>query len=61
MAPPRNAAAAGMAPTPGRTIHADDVNDVWKALQPWGRELIARRWIKQSGRYWGSVDVLQNR
>eukprot|EP00965_Chrysotila_dentata_P153325 5067817-Pleurochrysis_carterae.AAC.1 len=42
-------------------VDISDVNELWRKLEPWQQELIARRWVKRTGRYYAKVDVLQNR
>eukprot|EP00965_Chrysotila_dentata_P151715 5013708-Pleurochrysis_carterae.AAC.3 len=42
-------------------VNISDVNELWKQLEPWKRELIARRWAKRTNRYYGDVGTLQTR
>lgn len=39
---------------------ADSFKNVYNALEPWQRELIARRWLKSEGLYWSAEHRLVN-
>eukprot|EP00965_Chrysotila_dentata_P099768 3296885-Pleurochrysis_carterae.AAC.1 len=41
-------------------VRKDDTEGIFKALQPWQRELIARRWLKQNEYFWADVRLIQN-
>eukprot|EP00965_Chrysotila_dentata_P181362 5985973-Pleurochrysis_carterae.AAC.1 len=56
----KRAAASAIAPAASQPesnlVNIQDVNEVWKRLEPWQQELIARRWVKKTGRYYANVD-----
>eukprot|EP00965_Chrysotila_dentata_P237789 6202130-Pleurochrysis_carterae.AAC.1 len=42
-------------------VRLDDFQALHKALAPWQRELIARKWLKSTGKYFGNIQNVQNR
>eukprot|EP00965_Chrysotila_dentata_P096743 3197321-Pleurochrysis_carterae.AAC.1 len=41
-------------------VDVKDFKSVYAQLQPWMREMVARRWMKDQGKYWGEMKVLQD-
>eukprot|EP00965_Chrysotila_dentata_P134771 4457959-Pleurochrysis_carterae.AAC.1 len=42
-------------------VALDDFGALYRALKPWQHKLIARKWIKNSNKYFGSIDTVLNR
>eukprot|EP00965_Chrysotila_dentata_P230803 6197997-Pleurochrysis_carterae.AAC.1 len=46
----RPSSISGATQPDGNFVDITDVDEVWKRLEPWQQELIARRWVKRTGR-----------
>eukprot|EP00965_Chrysotila_dentata_P005084 166497-Pleurochrysis_carterae.AAC.1 len=56
-----SSASNGSAQREDNLVDITDINEVWMRLEGWEHELIARRWVKRTGRYYAKTDVLHNR